>query len=181
MNESMRDDLDDALARLPRDAEPSRDLWPQIRSAIQAESRPMRRAGALGLWSQIAAGFVLVMLSSVATYVVTKQSVQRDARVPEAQVNAVLAFYDEDALGPNYKRVRADLDQLFAERMASLPPAMRAKLQSNLADLRRASDEIAATLAEHPSDSLLQELLASTRRREIQLLADISQMQIPRS
>jgi hypothetical protein len=62
-----------------------------------------------------------------------------------------------------------------------LPFATRVKLQKSLADLRNAADEIAATLAEHPSDSLLQELLLSTRRRELQLLADVSRMAVSNS
>lgn len=183
MNESMRDELDDALSRLPRDVEPSRDLWPQIRAAVDAEERESRgsRKGSMFGWRQLAAGVVLVILSSLATYVATRQSTQQVKVADAEQINAILAAYDEKNLGPNFQRARADLDRLFAERVAELPPATRAKLQNNLADLRRASDEIAATLAEHPSDTLLQELLASTRRREIQLLADISQMQIPKS
>jgi hypothetical protein len=54
-------------------------------------------------------------------------------------------------------------------------------LQNNLAELRHAADDIAATLAQHPTDPLLQELLVSTRRRELQLLADITRMSIPNS
>ena len=182
MNESMRDELDDALARLPRDVEPSRDLWPQIRAAIDAEERESRggRRGAMFGWRQLAAGIVLVVLSSLATYVATRQSRQVIVEGP-VTINAILAAYDEQNLGPNFQRARQDLDRMFEARMAELPPSTRAKIQNNLADLRRASDEIAMTLAEHPSDTLLQELLASTRRREIQLLADISQMQIPKS
>lgn len=57
---------------------------------------------------------------------------------------------------------RAELDKSSKQRIASLPPAARAKVERNLADLRHAADEISATLAEHPSDPLLQELLMST-------------------
>jgi hypothetical protein len=179
MNENSRDDLDEALAQLPRDAETSRDLWPEIRATIKAEARQVKRGNAFGMWGQLAAGFVLVAMSSVGTYVLTRHSVQSDAQAMVA--NVITASFDDATLGPDYRRARADLDRLFAERMASFPPAMRAKLQSNLADLRRASDEIAMTLAQHPSDPLLQELLVSTRRRELQLMADISRMQIPNS
>ena len=41
-------------------------------------------------------------------------------------------------------------------------------------DLRHAADEISATLAEHPSDPLLQELLVSTYQRELQFMSDVN-------
>jgi hypothetical protein len=68
---------------------------------------------------------------------------------------------------------------VFAERIKTLPPSTRAKLERNLADLRNAANEISATLAEHPSDPLLQDLLMSTYQRELQLLADVSDVTTP--
>ena len=54
----------------------------------------------------------------------------------------------------------------------------RALKERNLADLRKAASEISATLAEHPSDPLLQDLLMSTYQRELQLLADVSEVPV---
>ena len=72
---------------------------------------------------------------------------------------------------------RAELDKRFQERLASLAAGRRArKSRSNLADLRHAADEISATLAEHPSDPLLQDLLMSTYQSELQLLANVSEL-----
>jgi hypothetical protein len=71
---------------------------------------------------------------------------------------------------------RAELDKRFKERVAALPAADRAKVERNLADLRRAADEISATLAQHPSDPLLQDLLMSTYQSELQLLANVSDL-----
>lgn len=181
MIENKYDSVDAALEALPRDVAPDRDLWPAIRSEI----RGGYRSAHFGLWGQLAAAAVLVLVTAATTYFVTRQSVRTDiaAAIPAARdvrlVTILDAGLDDAALGANYMRARADLDRLFAERIASLPPASRAKLQSNLADLRRAADEIAATLAEHPSDSLLQELLRSTQRRELALLADVGRMSIP--
>ena len=56
----------------------------------------------------------------------------------------------------------------------TLPPSTQAKLKRNLAELRHAADEISATLAEHPSDPLLQELLVSTYQRELQFMSDVN-------
>jgi hypothetical protein len=60
--------------------------------------------------------------------------------------------------------------------LAALPPADRAKVEKNLADLRHAADEISATLTQHPSDPLLQDLLMSTYQSELQLLANVSEL-----
>jgi len=169
--------LDEALAALPRGVQPGRDLWPKIREEIDAESRLERRIPFLGRWGQLAAAVVLMIASSSLTYVLTRQSAT--SAVPSQQVVDMKNF--SDALGPEYLRARADLERLFAERIASLPPATRARLQNNLAELRHAADEITATLAAHPADSLLQDLLLSTRQRELQLLADVSRMPIPNS
>ncbi|HYM35841.1 MAG TPA: hypothetical protein VET48_10625, partial [Steroidobacteraceae bacterium] len=179
MSERQHQTLDEALTSLPSDVMPNRDLWPEIRAEI--ESRAPRRAWQLGPWSQLAAAVVLMIATAMTTYFLTRQSIRTELAVNSGTTSAAkyeLGF-DGETLGENYLRARADLDRLFAQRIASLPPAARSKLQNNLLDLRRAADEIAATLAEHPSDSLLQELLLSTRQRELQLLADVSRMPIP--
>jgi hypothetical protein len=49
-------------------------------------------------------------------------------------------------------------------------------VRRNLNDIRVAAREIADTLAEHPSDPLLQELLMSTYQSELRLLSDVTQM-----
>ena len=81
-----------------------------------------------------------------------------------------------ERLGAGYMNARAELDKRFQERLASLPPATRAKVENNLADLRRAAAEISTTLAENPSDPLLQDLLMSTYQSELQLLANVSEL-----
>ena len=46
-------------------------------------------------------------------------------------------------------------------------------------DLRRAANEISATLAEHPSHPLLQDLLVSTYQSELELLGSVTHMTVP--
>ena len=84
--------------------------------------------------------------------------------------------FGSERLGAGYMDARAELDKRFQQRLASLPPATRAKVERNLADLRHAADEISATLAENPSDPLLQDLLMSTYQSELQLLANVSEL-----
>jgi hypothetical protein len=84
--------------------------------------------------------------------------------------------FGSEHLGAGYLNARAELDKRFQERLATLPAADRAKVEKNLADLRRAADEISATLKQHPSDPLLQDLLMSTYQSELQLLANVSDL-----
>jgi hypothetical protein len=194
MSEIRPDELDARLARLDRDVQPARDLWPEI-AAVIAEQPPTARgaggASELSGWRvgrtwAIAASVLLMVTSSVLTYVLMQRSMQAEAnRVQQAamqQLQPVLAtmpasFGGQMALGAEYSQVRAELDARFAAALQSLPPAERAKLERSLADLRRAADELSTMLAEHPSDALLQDLLLSTYQNELGLLARASDLQ----
>jgi len=185
MSERKRDPLDEALASVPHEVRPARDLWPAIRAEIEATpiARPVDRSRlrAQSRWLQLAAGVLLIVGTSVTTYLVTRESMQQQVASavdvtasPLATATPASVRFAQEALGPGYLAVRAELDRAFERRLATLPPADRAKVQSNLADLRRAADEISTTLSQHPSDPLLQDLLMSTYQRELQLLADVS-------
>jgi hypothetical protein len=185
-NKTRRDPLDEALASLPEDVAPQRDLWPQIRAEIEKTpiAAPTLANRAQSTWFRLAAGVVLVLGSSFVTYYITRESMQAQVvqvtpeAVPAPQVIGQPASFSfgSQRLGAGYTNARAELDKRFQERLASLPPAARAKVESNLADLRRAAAEISGTLAENPSDPLLQDLLMSTYQSELQLLADVSEL-----
>ncbi len=180
-----RDPLDQALTSLPEDVAPERDLWPQIRAEIEKTPivAPARASHVQANWFRLAAAVLLVLATSFVTYYVTRQSMQPQiAAAPEAlptpQVISQPAGFSfgHEQLGAGYVNARADLNKRFQERIASLPAADRAKVERNLADLRRAADEISATLAKNPSDPLLQDLLMSTYQSELQLLANVSEL-----
>jgi hypothetical protein len=185
-NKTGRDPLDQALGSLPEDVAPERDLWPQIRAEIEktpiVAAPPARRMQEN--WFRLAAAVLLVLGTSFVTYYITRQSLQPQVAqtapqsVPAPQLSGQPAgfTFGNERLGAGYVNARAELDKRFQQRLASLPPAARAKVQGNLADLRRAAAEISATLAENPSDPLLQDLLMSTYQSELQLLADVSEL-----
>jgi hypothetical protein len=186
MSENRRDPLDQALASLPEEVAPERDLWPQIRAEIEKTPiiapAPARREQAT--WFRLAATVLLVLGTSLVTYYVTRQSMQQPVvqTTPEALpapevISRPAGFsFGHEQLGTGYENARAELDKRFQERVAALPAADRAKVERNLADLRRAADEISATLAKNPSDPLLQDLLMSTYQSELQLLANVSEL-----
>ncbi|HMN44021.1 MAG TPA: hypothetical protein PKE27_05585 [Povalibacter sp.] len=182
---SRRDPLDVALEALPREVAPTRDLWAGIEAEIAGPSPVVRRPSS-ALWMRLAAGVVLVIASSLTTYVITRQIVQenvlqaqRATEMHQPVVPAMPASFAQQALGAEYLQARAALDAEFQRQVATLPPVTRAKLERNLADLRRAASEISATLAEHPSHPLLQELLLSTYQSELALLGSVTDMNVP--
>lgn len=183
MSHPDRDPLEEALAKLPRSVRPERDLWPSIRAQLEAEPREQNlpRRGFERRWYQLAAGVLLVVASSLTTFVMMRDSpettpttVQSEPLRPE--VTAMPASFGGYQLGEDYSKARAQLDAAFEQRLELLPPAAREKVERNLTDIRRAAREIADTLAKHPSDPLLHELLMSTYQSELQLLADVTQV-----
>jgi hypothetical protein len=187
MNESTksgRDPLNEALACLPEDVTPERDLWPQIRAEIaktpivaQAPASPVQST-----WFRLAAAVLLMVATSFVTYYLTRQSMpDQFAKIepvpgPVVPVQPASFSFGSERLGAGYMNARAELDKRFHESLAGLPAADRAKVEKNLADIRHAADEISTTLKQHPSDPLLQDLLMSTYQSELQLLANVSDL-----
>lgn len=186
------DPLSQMLAGLPRDVTPERDLWQGIQAEIAktpivTDTAPVVHFSS-SRWFQLAAGLLLVLATSLTTFVITRQSLEKNAAVQVAQqqpvpaatapLNAMPVSFGPEALGADYLKARSELDKRFEERIKTLTPSTRAKLERNLADLRHAAAEISATLSEHPSDPLLQDLLMSTYQRELQLLADVGEVPV---
>jgi hypothetical protein len=176
-----RDPLDEALASLPQSVQPTRDLWAGIRAEVESSPRAQAARSLTPRWQQLAAGVLLMIATSATTYFLTRESLQNEAPVIAQQsatplLSAMPASFGAESLSAGYFKARAALDTEFEQRIAALPPATRAKLESDLADLRRAANEIATTLAQHPSDPLLQDLLMSTYQSELQLFANVNEM-----
>ena len=166
--------LDRALAGLPREIGPARDLWPGI--AAQLEPRRAQRR-----WLPLAAAAVLLVAASS---LITAQVVRRNA-APVATVAPAApgpgdvrpaSFGPGHALDPEYAAARQQLAAMLAARMDRLPSSARQKVADNLAELHRAADEINAALALQPGDALLEELLLNTYQDELAVLASVNQL-----
>jgi len=147
-----------------------------------------RRFDVSSRWLAAAAGLLLIVGSSFTTWVIVQRSV--DEKVLRAQrstvqqmqpvLNAMPAsFGGSEVLGADYQKARAQLSAEFERRVAELPPVTRARLQRDLADLRRAASQVAATLGEHPGDPLLQQLLLSSYQSELALLGSLNDLSTP--
>ncbi|HWJ07632.1 MAG TPA: hypothetical protein VNS57_17775 [Steroidobacteraceae bacterium] len=175
--------LDAWLRDLPQGVEPSRDLWP----AIEARLEPRARRWAPSWAWQAAAAVLLVAGSSLltATLLDDDGTSGKMAATPGATVAApadvsaaaVPANYAAGSqLDPEYLAARRQLTAMLNERIANLPDSTRAKLEQNLAEMRRAAEQINAALAEQPGDPLLQDLLLKTYQDELAVLANVNQL-----
>jgi hypothetical protein len=180
--------LDARLRELPLDVPPGRDLWPEVAARIDERVSPVAPASRRPAWFwQIAAAVVLVAGSSLitASLLDTDRLVQHSAAPvtaanqvpsPDGALAMPAAFGPAGQLDPEYIATRRQLTQMLDQRIATLPPAARAKLEFNLGEMRRAADEINAALAEQPGDPLLEELLLKTYQDELAVLANVSQL-----
>ena len=165
--------LDAALALLPRELPPVRDLWPDIESRLEPRGRR-------GAWAwQAAAAIALVAVSSLITANLVRRADRPVARAsapdPQAQVTKA-AFGPSYSLNAEYDNARRQLATDLERRLAVLPPSARQKLEANLAEMHRAAAEINAALARQPGDPLLEELLLNTYQDELGVLASVNQL-----
>ena len=84
------------------------------------------------------------------------------------------------ALGAGFLQVREDVSTNFADRLDELDPATREVVETNLQVIHGALTRIENALASSPDNSVLQELLMSTYRQELDYMGRVSQMPTPR-
>ena len=136
-----------ALGRLPREIQPSRDLWPAIDRA-----RPRLRA-----WIPLAAAAALAI-----------SLVGARALIPApAPVSAEAAWRAEVQTANTSFREALDASP-------NLDPAVRAVVEKNLADIDHAIAEIEKALEQNPSSAMLQKALVAMEHQRSDLLRTIT-------
>jgi hypothetical protein len=171
--ESSTDDprLDAQLATLPRELAPARDLWPAISAALVPEPAARVR-WPLGL----AAGIAAAAFAAFVGWRAGRETAVPTAAVePAAQRSADrLQTSFEAPADPEFLAARAALERSYHERLASLAPPTRARIEQNLEIIREANADIRRALAADPQSPVLQRLLESTWQQEIDLYATVS-------
>jgi hypothetical protein len=177
MNETDDKNFDDELmaaaAGLKTEVSPGRDLWPGIEQAISQPAKPARTVWN-SVWAQAAAVLLLVGGSSGVTYL----AITKDTNVlsPVAAGPALVfesvsgSFGSMYNLGPDYQDARRSLAAKLDQELSRLTPEERDNVQKNMDIIRAAIDDINLALAEEPDNTLLQKLLISTYREELDLM-----------
>jgi len=167
--------LDDALGSLPRSIEPGRDLWPAIDARLEPRTEHAARRW---LWPAAAAVLLVVGSSFLTTQLLRREepAVARQAPASDVATFTAAAFGPSHSLDPAYDAARQDLARTLSTRIDRLPPEARQQLEKNLAELRRASDEINAALELSPGDPLLEELLLNAYQDELAVIASVNQL-----
>jgi hypothetical protein len=186
--------LDEELAKLSRDVSPQRDLWPGVvrgivrepRSAPRFASAPWMAYAATIAGLCVAAALVWVMMHGrlpiSASGPVTAANPAAGgspaaATVPPADLNASFG----EPSDPHYLAARAELERAFNQRLTQLDPATRAKIEADLASIRKARDDIRKALAAEPDSPVLEQLLASALHDELDLYDDVVRTTQPTS
>jgi hypothetical protein len=81
----------------------------------------------------------------------------------------------------HYLVARAELERTFNQRLAQLDPATRAKIEADLASIRKAREDIRQALAAQPDSPVLEQLLASSLHDEFDLYDDVVRTTQPTS
>ncbi len=164
-------------AELPKDVEPSRDLWPGI--AARLGEAPREATGKDFRWPMaLAAGFLVASVSALLTWSLMRTpEPAMVAKTPTVQ--APVADIVPVSYGPNSGLTAQELmarDELvvrFREKFTTLRPETRDAIVKNLAIMQTAADQIDAALAKDPASGMLKGMLVGTYKQELQLYSTV--------
>ncbi len=177
MNPPRYDSLEQALAAVPRELQPSRDLWPGIAGSIGHDAQRVRRAP----WSQwpmaLAASLAVLGLVGALCWSVVhdRPGGERVASATPPGSGRGIAVSFQRPQDADYIAARTALERTFNERLTLLKPATRERIRADLETIRKANADISAALAQDPASPLLWQLLRSTWQQEIDLYTTVAQ------
>ena len=181
MNPSRFESLDAALASLPREVRPKRELWPDIARGIERgvergsahAPRAMRAQWPMAL----AASVLMASLVGALCWSVARERTSTELlaqRTPAGGAASLPVNFQlpQDA---DYVAARAALERTFNERLDLLAPATRERVRADLTTIRKANADIGAALAQDPASPLLWQLMRNTWQQEINLYTSVAQ------
>ncbi|MCU0291959.1 MAG: zf-HC2 domain-containing protein [Thermoanaerobaculaceae bacterium] len=168
-------------ASLPREIQPSGDLWAGIAARLSepvgiVEARPVRR---WTVWSGMAAAAVLLVAG---TALVTAHLVRSRPRAVTARASSPAAIVpaaitsELNAPQVDLERAAGALRAALESRRGQLSPATLKVVDENLAIIDAAIDRLQAALREDPGNRALVTLLTATWERKIDLLQTASEL-----
>jgi hypothetical protein len=174
MDKRPRETLDELLEMMPRSVAPPGELWSGIAREI---ARAPRRSSRFA----IAASVAVACLAGALVWVV----LHAPSTPPRGSTTARSTFESfNEPRDPAYVAARANLENSFRERLAALDPRTRATIESNLALIRQAHEDIRRALADQPANPVLEHLFESTWHDEFDLYDSVvrsTQLTVTRS
>ncbi|HEX5353868.1 MAG TPA: hypothetical protein VFW60_07295 [Rhodanobacteraceae bacterium] len=164
-NDMLDRKLRDALAGLPRDIQPQRDLWPAIDARITPRHRLMR------YWPAAAA---IALAALVGAMVLALRFGHPAVNEPSVAVNVARPL-NLDVM-PHTPRAIAMAASV--RRSTRLDPKTQAVLLNNLAIIENSLDNIQRALQQNPDNPGLQQLLYQMYRSEAALLDAAQRVQL---
>ncbi len=175
--------LDRALATLPQEIAPQRDLWATIAGRLEPRPDPtVSRRGWLALAaSVVCVGFLLLIVRLLQPSAVS--GVPPGATLGSTQ-SAVSPVLDLEAapfgrgvvLDAAYVQAHRDLSAQLRSRLPRLPPQTRRTVEENLAVMRHAAMQINTALEQQPGDPLLEELLLKAYQDELTVMSTVYEL-----
>jgi hypothetical protein len=179
------------LSELPKEAEPSRDLWPQISWRIEKGRHPAKEAdrelvaapsidgaeaGGRGFgrvsipaWQLLAASITIALISGGSVWaILAGRSAGTDVQPVSFATAAHLADLGEAYGG--YDDAITDLEAVLERGRSVLDPETIQILETNLETIDRAIQEAGEALEQDPASTVLQRILAGNLRRKVDLL-----------
>jgi hypothetical protein len=164
----MSDEHDDLellrrVRRVSGEVQPERDLWPEIRAALE---EPVPRARRWHLPSALAASLLFCAVGAALLF--------RAGSVPEpAGVPADRPALLEVGLGPELTESRAQLMASLDAELSQMSPESQAAVAESLKEIEASLAKIHGELEHHPDSQLLLDLLVSTYLRQIAVLGEM--------
>jgi hypothetical protein len=162
------------LGELPVEAEPSRDLWPQIMwrmggSGEQEKKAPSRPGITLPVWQLAAASITVALISGGAVWAFISGSPQAPFPAYNAPASAALPAgfgngFDE------YDTAVLELEAILEQGGAVLDPETVRILEENLMVIDQAIAQSKEALVDDPGSRLLRRILTETMRRKVDFL-----------
>ena len=171
-------ELREELGRLPVEARPGRDLWPQISwrmGQTQAPGLPPElpsgtgRRVSLPAWQLLAASIALIVISGGTVWAVLAGRADMSGPLgstPRSQAQMVSL---EDVYG-GYDEAVLDLEAVLEQGREVLDPETIRVLEENLRTIDQAIRDAETALMNDPASTFLQRFLADTLRKKVDLL-----------
>lgn len=178
--------LMNGLGELPREAQPSRDLWPQIEWRMGGEGESIRpgesadpsrikhrRQVTLQAWQLLAASITLALVSGGVVWAALSGGLRDPEPVASASVPVDVSSSQPvgwEAALDEYDGAVADLEEVLDLGKEVLDPETIRILEENLQAIDGAINEARAALAQDPASKVLGRLLTENLRRKVELL-----------